>query len=100
MFSKVSICKACFRRVLDEQLQTERPGSCVYCLIVHLKAELLSTERRAADLGFALEIQTRAYSELLEVHDANSEEIHRLRDELDASKGASRFKVDVNNLLG
>lgn len=100
MYSKVSVCKTCFQRVLDEQLLTERPGSCIYCLVTHLKAELLKESRRAQDLGFALEIQARTVNELVEAHDANSVEIHRLRDELDATQRASRFKVDVNSLLG
>lgn len=107
MLSRVVICKKCMRRVLDEQLQTELPDSCIYCLVAHLKQTELRYERRIQDFGFALEILDLSYQQVVEAYDAaiaeldnNSKEIHRLRDEIQTLQNGQSYNMSVRDLLG
>jgi hypothetical protein len=57
MYSKVSICKTCFRKVLDEQLKIEPEGLCIYCLITLLRYKV-------QDLDFANQLLTHHLDEI------------------------------------
>jgi hypothetical protein len=69
MWSKVSVCKECSRRVLDEQLKLDL-DKCVYCLIDHLKSKIDTLDKKCQDFEFAMELLDRSRTEILQLYEA------------------------------
>lgn len=107
MYSKVSICKTCVKRVLDEQLEAGGLGRCIYCLVAALESRLVELSHKRQDLTFAMELLEHSRTEVLHLYETAiaenerlSQEIHKLREELEAAKGVAQYKVDINRLIG
>ena len=106
MFSKVAICKVCIRRVLDEQLYTHIPQSCIYCLKEHLEKEVDLLTKKRQDYLFALQIMDHNHLELNAAYEAaiadidiKAAEINQLRNEVDAYKAHVSFKLSLDELM-
>ena len=72
MYSLVSICKKCNRRVLDAQLKISSSNNCIHCYIEELKLKFdqeyaihLITKQERQDLLFAFQLLDRNYQDLL-----------------------------------
>ena len=107
MYSKVSICKTCTRRVLDEQMTYKGHQSCIYCLVDYITEELEKQGKKKDDLMFALELLDHNYKEIVAIYEAaihdndrKSKEIHELRDEITTLKNNKNFMIDINKLIG
>ena len=73
MYSKTSVCKTCFRRVLDEQLSMslhEIHNKCIYCVIDLLNKQIIDLTRERDDLKFSVTLLDHNYAELHEAYEA------------------------------
>ena len=75
MYSRVSICKTCHRRVLDEQanLVPDKESQCIYCVLAFLSEEITKITKEKEDLAFSFALLERRYDE---VHVAYEAAIH------------------------
>jgi hypothetical protein len=107
MYSLVSICKKCQRRVLGVQLSTALPEGCIYCYVDHLVVELRKAERKSQDQMFALALLDTAYTEATEAYRSTICEIERLgkeigmlREESEVLRARVHFANSKKDLLG
>jgi len=72
MYSKVSICKTCHRRILDEQanLVPDKENQCIYCILDFLRKEIVHLTREKEDLAFSLTLLDRRYHEVNTAYEA------------------------------
>jgi hypothetical protein len=71
MYSLVSVCKVCTRRVLDEQLKLGPDlDKCIYCLVGQLTEELTKLQQHRDDLMFSFELLEHSYNQVHEVYEA------------------------------
>ena len=71
LYSRTSVCKTCFRRVLDEQLSMslhEVYNKCIYCIVDFLSKELTTLTRQRDDLRFSVTLLDHNYSEIHEAY--------------------------------
>lgn len=86
MYSKVSICKTCYNRVLDEQLKMEPIDACIYCLVLHLK-------HKAQDQIFANRILEKNLADLSEAYQDTTELLNKYEQQ-------KIIKINPNSLIG
>ncbi len=109
MYSKVLVCKVCFRRVLNEQLCMsfgDLTDQCIYCILDHYDKKTHRDEDQQEEFKTALDLSKHFYAELgtlyeaaLRDNEAKAKEIHALRGELAVLSAGAKFKHDLRNLI-
>lgn len=109
MYSRISVCKTCYKRVLDEQLVISSKhvefDSCIYCLIKFLDETIDVLYLKRQDQLFAFDLLERNRKELLHLYESaifdnglKEKELAELNKLLHSYTNG--YKVDVNKLIG